>query len=270
MNLDSVKNKLNSLQNKGKEKREKVDYSLIYWKPQPGKHTVRIVPSKFNKDLPFQEIFFHYNLIKAPIMALTNFGETDPVVEFTKALRKSEDKADWSTAKKLSPKMRIFAPVVVRGEEEKGVRLWEFGKSVYQELLSLGDDDDIGDFTDIVEGRDFTVTKVSAEEEGSLYGSTSLRVKTKTSKLSDDKKLVEQWLAEQPDIFTLYKRFEFEELKTVLQNFLTPDENDEVEADPLPEDSAYALKKGPAKEDEFDALFNEVPAGVKVKTTKVK
>jgi hypothetical protein len=263
MNLDSVKNKLNQLQNKGKggEKKEKIDYSLIYWKAQPGKHTVRIVPSKFNKDLPFQEVYFHYNLTKAPIMALTNFGESDPVVEFSKVLKKSDDKTDWATAKKLYPKMRIFVPVVVRGEEEKGVRLWEFGKTVYQELLSMGDDDDIGDFTDIVEGRDITVTRVSAEEEGSLYGSISIRPKTKITKLSDNKDTVKAWLENQPDIFSLYKRYNFEDLKDVLQKWLTPDETSEDEAvaevEVTPAPTKYALKPTKAKADEFDALFKE-------------
>ena len=51
--------------------------------------------------------------------------------------------------------MRIFAPVIVRGEEEKGVRLWEFGKEVYQDFLNMATDDEIGDYTDIVAGRDY-------------------------------------------------------------------------------------------------------------------
>ncbi len=32
-------------------------------------------------------------------------------------------------------KMRVFAPVIVRGEEEQGTRLWEFGKEIYQQFL---------------------------------------------------------------------------------------------------------------------------------------
>ena len=92
-------------------------------------------------------------------MALNNFGEKDPVQEFASKLYKEDDKASKDMAKKLFPKMRIFAPVLVRGEEEKGVRLWEFGKQVYQELLSMAEDEDIGDFTDLLEGRDMLVTK---------------------------------------------------------------------------------------------------------------
>ena len=32
------------------------------WKPSPGTTQVRIVPYKFNKDNPFIELFFHYDL----------------------------------------------------------------------------------------------------------------------------------------------------------------------------------------------------------------
>lgn len=41
------------------------------------------------------------------------------------------------------------APIVVRGEEEKGVRLWEFGKEIYMQLLGIAEDEDYGDYTDI-------------------------------------------------------------------------------------------------------------------------
>ena len=59
------------------------------------------------------------------------------------------DTTNWQLAKKLDPKMRVFAPVIVRGEEDKGVRPWEFGKEIYMQLLGIAEDEDYGDFTDI-------------------------------------------------------------------------------------------------------------------------
>ena len=61
------------------------------------------------------------------MIALTNFEESDPIMEFATQLRKTGEKENVDLAKKLFPKLRIFAPVVVRGEEDKGVRFWEFG-----------------------------------------------------------------------------------------------------------------------------------------------
>ena len=80
-----------------------------------------------------------------------NFGEKDPIVEFAKQLRNTSDKENWRLAKKLDPKMRVFAPVIVRGEEDQGVRLWGYGKTAYKELLNLVLNPEYGDITDTSE-----------------------------------------------------------------------------------------------------------------------
>ena len=65
--------------------------------------------------------------------------------------------------------MRTFAPGVVRGEESQGVKFWGFGKTVYQELLSIIADPDYGDITDPVNGRDVVVEFITAEESGASF-----------------------------------------------------------------------------------------------------
>ena len=267
MDLKAIKDRLGQLQtpggaNKPKSNGNKIDYSTIYWKPKSGKHVVRIVPSKFDKDYPFKEIFFHYGLTKAPIMALNNFGEKDPVQEFASQLYKTGDKDSQTMAKKLFPKMRVFAPVLVRGEEEKGVRLWEFGKQVYQELLSMAEDEEIGDFTDIMDGVDVLVTKKTPEEEGNLYGSTSVRPRMKKTPLTENDDLVEGYLNEQPNIMELYKRYDFEGLKAVLADHLNPEGEDETPSTPEPvatPSTNYSLDAQPkaSKTDEFDEMFGD-------------
>jgi hypothetical protein len=272
MDLNLIKSKLNALQTNG-QKKEKVDYSLTLWKPRAeGKYQIRIVPSKFDKSNPFKEVYLHYGLSKFPIYALTNWGEKDPIVEFAKQLRGTNDRTNWQLAKKLDPKMRVFAPVIVRGEEDKGVRLWEFGKETYMQLLALAEDEDYGDFTDIHEGFDFTLEAVNGDVGGRQALKSSIRPKRKTSPLSDDAKQIELWLEEQPDILELQSKFKksFDDLKSILQNFLAPEDEEEdvvdaVEADveeELKEEpkSNYSLstKKQAAKPvDKFDALFDE-------------
>jgi hypothetical protein len=102
--------------------------------------------------------------------------------------------------------MRVFAPVIVRGEEEKGVRLWEFGKEIYLQLLGIAEDEDYGDYTDVNEGRDFTVEAVRGEIAGRQGLKTSIRVKPKTTPLSDNAALVEQFLTEQPSILEIQRK----------------------------------------------------------------
>ena len=124
MDVNLIKNRLQALQSNG-QKKEKVDYSTYLWKPKSeGKYEIRIVPSKFDKKNPFTEVYLHYGLSKFPLYSLINWGEKDPIVEFTKQLRGTNDKNNWQLAKKLDPKMRVFAPVIVRGEEDKVVKLW--------------------------------------------------------------------------------------------------------------------------------------------------
>ena len=273
MDINAIKQRLSSLQSSG-AKKEKVDYSKYYWKPKAeGKYQIRVVPSVLNKSNPFQEVFVHYGFSKFPIYALTNWGEKDPIVEFAKSLRTTQEKENWQLAKKLDPNMRVFAPVVVRGEEEKGVRLWEFGKEIYMQLLGIAEDEDYGDFTDINEGRDFTVDVVTGDIGGRQGLKSSIRVKPKTSPLGSDKETIKMWLTEQPNVLELQRKTSFDDLKSILANFLNPEEEEtvavEVDEDEDPiiakaqetPKTNYSLKAAPvakvSKADKFDALFDD-------------
>ena len=273
MDINAIKQRLSSLQSSG-AKKEKVDYSKYYWKPKAeGKYQIRVVPSVLNKSNPFQEVFVHYGFSKFPIYALTNWGEKDPIVEFAKSLRTTSEKENWQLAKKLDPKMRVFAPVVVRGEEEKGVRLWEFGKEIYMQLLGIAEDEDYGDFTDISEGRDFTVDVVTGDIGGRQGLKSSIRVKPKTSPLGSDKETIKMWLTDQPNVLELQRKTAFDDLKTILANFLNPEEEETVavvvdeDEDPIiakaqeAPKTNYSLKAAPvakvSKADKFDALFDD-------------
>ena len=270
MDIKAIKQRLNALQSTNNTgKKEKIDYTKVYWRPkEEGKYQIRIVPSKLDPKNPFQEVFVHYGFGKFPIYALTNWGEKDPIVEFAAQLRKTNDKENWVLVKKLDPKMRVFAPVIVRGEEEKGVRLWEFGKEIYMQLLGIADDEDYGDYTDINEGRDFTVDVVKGDIGGRQGLKSSIRIKPKTTALSSDASLIQTFLKEQPVLLEIQRKMEFDALKEVLQNWLSPedasddvDEDEEeapVEVAPV---KAYALKTPMApkasKADQFDSLFED-------------
>jgi hypothetical protein len=272
MDLSKIKNRLDNLNQASKPKNtEKKDYTLIYWKPKSeGKFQIRFVPSKLNKDNPFQEIFMHYGIGKFPIVALTNWGENDPVVEFSKKLRTSSDSENWRLAKQLDPKMRVFAPVIVRGEEEKGVRLFEFSKTLYMELLSVADDEDYGDFTDINQGFDFVVTATKVQDRPGF--GLSLRPKPKQTPLSDNADTIKTWLENQPILLEERYKYTYDKLKEELQTFISGGEEQEdtivsepasgfEDDSPAKEEKKFTLstqgtpKK--AKSEEFDSLFED-------------
>ena len=265
MDLSAIKQRLNAMQQKPGKKNTGEDRKKFFWKPSVGKQVIRVVPSAFDKTNPFKELYFHYGIGNRTMISPMNFGEKDPIVEFAKQLRQTQDKENWKLAKKLDPKMRVFAPVIVRGEEHLGVRLWEFGKEIYLEFLSLADDEDIGDYTDILEGRDITVDTVGPDVTGTAYNKSSIRVKTKQSALAEDKETIKKWLNEQPNPTELYKRYEFDEMKRLLQEWLNPEEEipakptveEDDEDDVQPVKSNYSLEPKATKTDKFDALFGD-------------
>ena len=145
--------------------------------------------------------------------------------------------------------------------------MWQFGKEMYLELLGIAEDEDIGDYTDLMEGRDLTVDTVGPEVTGTKFNKSSIRIKPKTSPLSDDNETIKKWISEQPDVLSLYKKYEFDEMKTMLMEWLEPSEDtteettDEVAETPVAEapKANYTLntKKKGFDEDEFDELFNK-------------
>lgn len=272
MNLDAIKSKLASLQNQ-KQNTQKKDRTLTLWKPTIGKHTVRIVPAVWDRSNPFKEVLFHYDIGNRTMISLVNFNEKDPIVEFSKQLTLMGDKENWVMGKKLEPKMRVFAPVIVRGEEEKGVRLWEFGKQIYSELLSLADDPDVGDYTDVIEGRDFTIETTGPETNGTSFNQSKIRVKTKTSALSDSAAEVEKWMNNQPNPLAIYTKYSYDEMKETLLAWLHPETEESTDETTKQEATVAAPakqtpatpaskvlsvstpKKKASVDEEFDELF---------------
>ena len=267
MNLDAIKKKLESMQSKptggGANNQTK------RFKPQIGKQTVRVVPFKYNKEFPFTEMKFYYGIgSKKVIASPLNWGEKDPIVEFAKQLRQTSDKENWRLAKKVEPKMRIFVPVIVHGEESEGVKLWQFGKELYMDFLNLADNEDVGDFTDVSIGRDITLTTVGPEVTGTNYNKTTIMPKVKETPLAASKDEVNALLENQPNPMEVFKRYSFEDMKAALQEWLTPEEpeegsiiDDEKEVAEAPKTN-YSINTSTAavkqsKLDKFDSLFDD-------------
>tara|TARA_B110000483_G_scaffold142205_1_gene169920 strand:- start:3988 stop:4824 length:837 start_codon:yes stop_codon:yes gene_type:complete len=243
----------------------------LFWKPSVGKQLIRVVPSKYNKANPFTEMKFYYGIGSKRVMASpANWGDKDPIVEFAKQLRNSNDKENWRLAKKLDAKVRTFLPIVVRGEESEGVKLWQFGKEVYQEFLNMAADDEIGDFTDIVEGRDIKLTTVGPEVTGTPYNKTSIGPSLKTTPLAEGEDLINSLLDNQADPMKVFKPLTYDEMKEALQEWLSPEGENEgsiisepsVPFDSDKKESNYSLDTKPSvvkqsKSAKFDDLFGE-------------
>lgn len=220
LDISKLKSRLNSLSNTNQK-------SNLIWKPKPGKQVVRIVPYKYAPDNPFIELKFHYNLNGKSYLSPDSFGRPDPIVEFSNRLKKTGDKEEWKMGKKMEPKMRTFAPVIVRGEEHEGVKFWGFGKQVYQELLSIISDPDFGDITDLTTGRDIVVEFKTGDESGKSFPETNIRVKPNTSVAIDPNNSdLLNALKSQVNILDLFPELSYDELKDIMDNWLNPETSD--------------------------------------------
>lgn len=249
MDLDLIKARLSQLQQSNTR-------TSNLWKPSPGKTQVRIVPYKFNKDNPFIELYFHYDMGEKNYLSPVSFGRPDPIEEFATKLKTSGNKEDYKLGKKIEAKMRTYAPVIVRGEEQEGVKFWGFGKMVYQELLSVMADPDYGDITDPVNGRDIVVEFKTSEETGRAFPMTTIRVKPNQTPLTENTEVMKVVKDTQKNITDIYSEMEYDDLQKALEAWLNAE--NAVEDDDVV-DPAKATNSQAATEDvssAFDDLFN--------------
>jgi len=220
VDFDAIRKKLGQLSGQNSRRNS-------MWRPEEGEETtVRLMSFPDNDGQPFKELWFYYNIGNNPgLLAPYQFGKPDPIQELINKLRDDSAKESYELAKKLYPKMRCFAPVVVRGGEDKGVRLWSFGKTVYQSLLNIMLDEDYGDITDPTDGRDVKV--VCTKAPGRMWATTSVRPRGKSTPLSGNNDQAKQWLGEIPDLDELYSLKTYEELEKIVNDWLSGDEAQE-------------------------------------------
>jgi hypothetical protein len=160
-------------------------------------------------------------------LAPKQFGEPDPIQDLINTLRDDASKESYELAKKLYPKMRCYAPVIVRGEEDKGVRLWSFGKTVYQSLLNIMLDEDYGDITDPTDGRDVKV--VCTKPPGRMWATTTVRPRGKATPLSSDADQIKTWADNVPVLDDLYTLKTFDELEKIVNDWLNGEDQEDTD-----------------------------------------
>ena len=240
IDINAIRGRLNKLQNTQKK-------SDALWKPEFGKQTVRIVPYKFNPENPFIELYFHYGINNKTYVSPISFDRPDPIYDFAEKLKSLGSKEEWKAGKALEPKLRTFVPVLVRGKENEGVKFWGFGKTVYQEILGYIADEDYGDITDPRSGRDITIEYTSAEDSGTSFPVTTIRVKPNATPIMEDVAKVKELMQNQTNITDLYPELSYEELQDVLKKYLSGDDEDEAPAQPAVSSTLSEVSKPSAK-----------------------
>jgi len=218
IDFDAIRKKLGQLSGQNKK-------SAVTWRPEEGKdYQVRIIAFPNNDGQPFIDRWYYYGIggDRAPaILAPHQFGKRDPIQELIQKLREDGSDASRDLCKKLYPKLRTTAAVVVRGEEDKGVRFWSFGKMIYQDLLKLMLDDDYGDITDVNSGRDIKISVT--KQPGKSYPDTKVTPRASQTPLSKDSAQMQQWLSNIPRLDEYDTHTSAEEIEKRVNDWLTGD-----------------------------------------------
>jgi|TARA_R110000796_G_scaffold20685_7_gene61381 hypothetical protein len=220
IDLAKMKAKREALENRGNGKN-------AFWRPDDGETVIRILPTSDGD--PFKEFWFHYNLGKNHgfLSPKKNFGEEDPLNDFVRQLYSEGSDESIKMAKNLSARQRFFSPVIVRGEEDKGVRLWGFGKTAYKELLNLVLNPDYGDITDVDQGTDLVINY--GKPAGAQFPQTTIVPRRKSSPLTEGSDKVASMLDSIPsydDVFESARKTP-SEIQHMLDEYLLGEEDAE-------------------------------------------
>jgi len=241
IDLKAMRAKLSQLNSKGSN-----SSGPKFWKIPDGESVIRVLPAKDGD--PFKEFHFHYNVGKENgfLCPKKNFGEKCAVCDFVAKLYKDGDEDSRAGAKALSSRQRFTTPIVVRGEEKEGVKLWSYSKKVYEALLGLVLNPDYGDITDEKEGIDLVVTY--GKSAGMLFPTTTVTPRRKSSPLSTDADLRAELIDATVDYTQIFERKTSEQVQQILERHLLGDDKEEV------------VKGGSSasEEDDIDRKFSEM------------
>ena len=218
IDFEKMKAKRDAVENRDNKK-------SVFWRPEDGEQTIRILPTPDGD--PFKQYWFHYNLGKNPgfLSPKKNFGEDDPLDAFVRQLYKDGSDESIKMAKNLSARQRFFSPVLVRGEESEGVRLWGYGKMAYKELLNLVLNPEYGDITDVTEGTDLVINY--GKPAGAQFPQTTITPRRRPSKLAESEDEIRTFLDSIPEYNDVFERKTPQQVQAMLDEFLLGEEDAE-------------------------------------------
>jgi len=254
IDMELMRRKLATLRGEGRGS----DGSSHWFKPDEGDTDIRIVPTSDGD--PLKEMFFHYNVGDhrgGIVCPKRNFGERCPICEFASQLwregTETNDEESKKLAKSLFVRTRYFSPVVVRGREDEGAKIYGYGKQAYELLLGYILDPEYGDVTDVQEGTDITLTHSKPNKPGA-YPQTRLKMRRNTSPLLQDTEAIPALLDGIPEFDGLFERLTPEQVDAILDEQLAGDKTAEQRSKEV---SAY----GANGKNDVDRAFDELMSG---------
>ena len=214
IDMNKAKQRMKQLQQTRKDF-SKISYGLKY-----GENVLRFVTPP-DQDWPFiyGSWYSSGKFSKQYFVSPTMYDEPDPIIQQLELLKNSGNEDDAAVAKKLFPTRRVFGLVLVRGEEDKGIRWIDFPQKVEKQLVTFILNAQYGDITDIKGGTDFIITKT----KGAQFPEYSVVPKRSASPLLQDKQKISELFNSIPDFKDAFKHYSYEEMEQLWNKYLEGD-----------------------------------------------
>lgn len=212
-NLDAIKNKIQAIANNNTRKKDSGP-KLPFWKPTLGESNIRFLPFDDGNGQPFYEVAFYGSKLLIADgyrqVAPAQFGEPDPIFDTLTELSKThQSKEVWKVMQSLRAKETYYAPVFVRGEEDKGVQVWELNNARLRDVYAILAHPDYmdEDLLDPETGRDFTISCTETDRvfNGFQIKEYSITERKKPSKLTSTATDRQVLIDSIPDFETYFK-----------------------------------------------------------------
>lgn len=278
-NISDIKKKINELSGVRAAKANTSEKQKLEWfKPSLGQHSVRFLPYKHGDDnQPFAEINYYDNnmLSEKRLVAPLQFGLEDPIFSALQELKSDTSKEAWMIWRNLTTKPRYYAPVLVRGEEAKGVQIWELSPTLVNKIFQVlaSPDYESEDLFDPVEGFDFLVSITPTDKtfKGNPVKSIEFAARRKSSRVAETDAEISKIVSSVPNLHAYFKAQapSEETLSNILENFLAG--NAQEEAPPAnaaatdddidfgdKKDNSLKPKAGKKAKTSIDAAFDDL------------
>jgi hypothetical protein len=241
-----------------------------------GEHTIRIVPYKYDEEMPFREFNFHYRINDRTFVCPEKHGNQKcPVCSFVKTTwaeyNKTEDETFKDLAKSMSVSTRVFIPIIVKEGPNKDslyspsntqARWWSISasnspRSTYNKILNAAK---IAlkrniDITDVNQGMDLIVQVEKGFNDWVYPVDISLDI-TPSTLVDGNQQDFDAVIDSVENIDNIFPMSDVNEIKEALDAHLNPaGTSEETNNSSMGSAKSYSS----AKEDEDDLPFDEAP-----------
>lgn len=175
-----------------------------FWKPKPGRTTIRILPPAVDKTSPFRVVHKHFIEVpglgkKVSFVCPRNQSAQDKAGARTcracaraAQLSESTNPVDYEAARNFQPSRQVLCNIIVRSSPERGPMIWAMTKGVHEKILGLRLDADAGgNFCDPEQGFDIVIERRGTGRFDTEY---DVRAARGVSRLAVDNETINAWI----------------------------------------------------------------------------